>query len=157
MTGTALGSLLTGVSTLGASGAAGLAATGAALLLTRGALPAGFAAAAGALAATAVLVADFFETLATALDAGAGVVFLVDVVTVFFGAGTLVLVGVLEVGLTGAVGFLAGATGALAALAELDLAADTGLAALPGFAFLVLVAFNSCLLIETQGPRLREV
>jgi hypothetical protein len=41
----------------------------------------------------------------------------------------------------------------LVALAVLTLDAATGLAAAPGLAFLVLVAFNSCLLIETQGAR----
>ena len=61
------------------------------------------------------------------------------------------LAGVLERGLIGAAGFLAGATGALVGLAALDLAAATG------FAFWVLVAFNSCLLIETQGARWRVV
>ena len=73
------------------------------------------------------------------------------------GAGTLAFAGVLEMDLTGAAVFLTGAAGALVALAALTLVAATGLAPVPGLAFLVLVAFNSCLLIETQGARWREV
>ena len=113
--------------------------------------------AAGALDAAAVLGADFFAAGAAALDAGAGVVFLVGVVTVFFGADALVLACVGEIDFGATAGFLAAATGVLAVLAALGLAAGTCLAAVLGLAFLVLVAFNSCLLIETHGPRLREV
>ena len=87
----------------------------------------------------------------------AGAVFLAGVVTIFFGAGALAFAGVLELDFTGTAAFLAGAEGALVALAVLTLDAATGLAAAPGLAFLVLVAFNSCLLIETQGARWREV
>jgi hypothetical protein len=133
---------------LGATGTSTVAAAAAALL-TGGALLAGFAVAAGALDATAVLGADFFAAGAAALGAGAGVVFLVEVVTVFFGADALVLACFLEVDAGVTAGFLTGATGVLAA--------GTCLAAVLGLAFLVLVAFNSCLLIETHGPRLREV
>lgn len=155
-TGTAAGSLLGCVGTLGATGAATLAGAGAALP-TAGALLAGFTVAAGALDAAAVLAADFFAAGAAALDAGAGVVFLVEVVTVFFGADALVLACVGEIDFGATAGFFAAATGVLAVLAALGLAAGTCLAAVLGLAFLVLVAFNSCLLIETHGPRLREV
>lgn len=171
-TGTADGSLLTGTATLAGAAATGLAATAAAFAAT-GALAAGFAATAGALAAgfegaaglatllaldaLALTVGVFLAAGAAALAAGAGVVFLAGLVTVFFGAGALALAGVLERALIGAAGFLAGATGTLAALAGLDLAAGTDLDAAPGLAFLVLVAFNSCLLIETQGARWRAV
>ena len=79
------------------------------------------------------------------------------VVTVFFGADALVLACVGEIDLGATAGFLAGATGVLAVLAALGLGAGTCLAGVLGLAFLVLVAFNSCLLIETHGPRLREV
>jgi hypothetical protein len=96
LTGTAVGSLLGCVSTLGATGKSALAATGAALI-TSGALLAGFTAAAGALDTTAVLAAVFFAAGARALDAGTGVVFLVEVVTVFFGVDALVLACVLEI------------------------------------------------------------
>jgi hypothetical protein len=109
-----------------------------------------------AFAALTAPAADFFVAGAAALDAGATVIFLAGVVTVFFGAGALAFAGVLAMGLTGATVFLAGATGALAALAVLALDVATGLVDVPGLAFLVLVAFNSCLLIETQGARLRE-
>lgn len=167
-TGTADGSLLTGTATLAGVAATGLAATAAALAATgalaaiAGALAAGFEGAAGlatllALDALAPTGGVFLAAGAAALAAGAGVVFLAGVVTVFFGAGALALAGVLERALIGAAGFLAGATGTLAALAGLDLAAGTDLDAAPGLAFLVLVAFNSCLLIETQGARWRVV
>jgi hypothetical protein len=96
LTGTAVGSLLGCVGTLGATGTSTAAATGAALP-AGGALLAGFTVAAGALDATAVLAADFFAAGAVALDAVAGVVFLVEVVTVFFGADALVLACVLEI------------------------------------------------------------
>jgi len=60
--------------------------------------------------------------------------------------------GDLAADLTGVVGFLAGAADALAPLAGLGLAAGLALATTLGFAFLVLVAFNLCLLCQTQGP-----
>jgi hypothetical protein len=156
LTGTAVGSLLGCVGNLGVTGISTLAATGAALI-TSGALLAGFTAAAGALDTTAVLAAVFFAAGARALDAGTGVVFLVEVVTVFFGAEALVLACVLEINLGATAGFLVGATDVLAVFVALGLAAGTCLAAVLGLAFLVLVAFNSCLLVETHGPRLREV
>lgn len=152
LTGTALGSWVTGAATLGVTDAAALAGAGEGLC-AGAALAAGFTAAAVALAAAGV--GDFFATGAAAL--GGGAVFLAGVVTVFFGAGTLAFAGVLEMDLTGAAVFLTGAAGALVALAALILVAATGLAPVPGLAFLVLVAFNSCLLIETQGARWREV
>ena len=156
LTGTAVGSLLGCVGSLGAIGAATLAGAGAALP-TGGALLAGLKVAAGALDATAVLAADFFAAGAAGLGAGGGAVFLVGVITVFFGAEALVLACVLEINLGATAGFLVGATDVLAVFVALGLAAGTCLAAVLGLAFLVLVAFNSCLLIETHGPRLREV
>ncbi len=58
------------------------------------------------------------------------------------------MAGALETVFTGPADFLAGTTGALA---ERALVAETALLAATGLAFLVLVAFNSCLLIETLG------
>lgn len=159
LTGTAVGSLLGCIGTLGATGRGTLAARGAALLTSGALVGSGLTMAAGALDTTAVLAADFFAAGAAVLDAGAGAgeVFLVEVVTVFFGAEVLGFAWVLEIGFGAAAGSLAGTTGVLAVLDALGLAAGTCLAAVVGLAFLVLVAFNSCLLKETHRPRLWDV
>ena len=100
----------------------------------------------GSLALGAGLGSGFFAVGAAALAAGGDAIFLTGVVTVFFGAGAAALAGILETDLAGPTGFLGGTTGALAPLAVLALAVATDLAGVPGLAFLVLVAFNSCLL-----------
>lgn len=129
--------------TLGVSGAAAIAATAGALVAT-GTLAAVLTALTGdwGLARDLDVFAGaaevFFATGAGALDTGVATVFLAPVAAVCFGAVALAL---------------AGDAGALTALALLALAEATGFTVLLGLAFLVLVAFNSCLLIETQGPR----
>ena len=67
-------------------------------------------------------------------------------VTVFFAAGGFAFDGVLAEDFTGVGGFFAAAVVALTLLVATALAFGCGLAATVGWAFLVLVAFNSCLL-----------
>ena len=67
-------------------------------------------------------------------------------VTVFFAAGGFAFDGVLAEDFTGVAGFFAAAVVALTLLVATALAFGCGLAATVGWAFLVLVAFNSCLL-----------
>lgn len=101
---------------------------------------------------------DFFAVGAAAFEVAAGLAFLAGGVTVFFEAGALTLVGVfegvlevaLEVALGGVADFFAATVGALVTL---PLADETFLLATAGLAFLVLVAFNSCLLNATRGAR----